>query len=748
MAESSAGQTWRAVREADGLAVVGKVWSVALQGERSDFLKEIEDLAAAAGRQVAPVLDAGLTAQGRPWLVRPFFAGGSLADRLAARGPLSLEEAVRAALAAAAGLATLHEHGLVHGSVRPTNLLFAGDDASEDQAGGRDAIVVADAVLPSVDAARARQGDQGALEHQAPEVLQGRSRSSAADVYGLASTLHTALAGRSPFAAEAARGVAPLLLRLLGGPPPDVRRADLPPALRTALSAAMAAEVDRRPSLTTLVAELRTAVERPPEAPPSQRVDTLPPATPVPEAPGGQPLGTGYLLHELIGRGATGKVWRGSVRADGHSVAVKVLRPELAEETTNVVRFLRELEVLKRLRHPHVVRVRDQVWEGSTLAIVMDLIEGVDLRRFAPAAVAPSIACELLAQLGSGLAAVHGADIVHRDLKPENVLVESDGSGRFHVRITDFGVIRLAGGASLTREDQLVGTPEYLAPELVAGQPVTAAADVYALGVIAYELLSGRRPFEAPHIAGVLEAHRRQAPRRPEGLPDELWELVASCLAKDPARRPAAAELAQSFRSVAPAVAGLPALPSPGSPGAPPPAAEAAPPISPEAVREPLPTGAAERRLPTPPPAEAPPRRDLRWPVLGLSAGIVTILGIGVGAVVAGVGADPNPTTTTTTVAPVRAQLLAVTAGARPAGNGVVDVAFRAVADRPGFQQYRVFRDGILLPDAVPSTATSVQIADLHPDTHHCFRIVAVFLSERPPSDPPAPDVCLQAKVA
>ena len=159
---------------------------------------------------------------------------------------------------------------------------------------------------------------------------------------------------------------------------------------------------------------------------------------------------------------------------------------------------------------------------------------------------------------------MHAAGIVHRDLKPENVLVTGHGDD-VHARLTDFGIAWTAGDVALTRLSRVVGTPAYIAPELVAGRPATSAADVYALGVVAYELLTGARPFDGDHPAALLRAHLEDEPARPPGLPAPVWQVVAACLAKEPAARPTAAELATVLPGLGALLAGdaAQALPEP-----------------------------------------------------------------------------------------------------------------------------------------------------------------------------------------
>ena len=275
------------------------------------------------------------------------------------------------------------------------------------------------------------------------------------------------------------------------------------------------------------------------------------------------PLGSRYVLHDLLGRGAMGQVFRGSVRGSGVPVAVKVLKPELVSDTEVVARFFRERSILTSIDHPNVAKVLDLVVEGETLGIVMELVEGQDLRRYlrARGTLPPAEAVYLTGQLLQGLAAVHAGGVVHRDVKPENVLV-SMTRGQMTLKLTDFGVSRLSYGASLTKMTSLIGTPEYMAPELADHDTATPAADLYSAGIVLYEMLAGRTPFAGGHPLAVLRRQVEQPPPPVPGVPAELWEQIESLLAKDPGSRPGSATAALS--RLAPhqaALAGLPALP-------------------------------------------------------------------------------------------------------------------------------------------------------------------------------------------
>ncbi|MFE0446340.1 serine/threonine-protein kinase [Streptomyces fungicidicus] len=276
-----------------------------------------------------------------------------------------------------------------------------------------------------------------------------------------------------------------------------------------------------------------------------------------------RPVGSKYLLEEPLGRGATGTVWRARQRETagaeaavagqpGETVAIKVLKEELANDADVVMRFLRERSVLLRLTHPNIVRVRDLVVEGDLLALVMDLVEGPDLHRHLRenGPFTPVAAALLTAQIADALGVSHADGVVHRDLKPANVLLKQQG-GEMHPMLTDFGIARLADSPGLTRTHEFVGTPAYIAPESAEGRPQTSAVDIYGAGILLYELVTGRPPFSGGSALEVLHQHLSAEPRRPSTVPDPLWTVIERCLRKNPEQRPSAENLARGLRVVA-----------------------------------------------------------------------------------------------------------------------------------------------------------------------------------------------------
>ena len=297
----------------------------------------------------------------------------------------------------------------------------------------------------------------------------------------------------------------------------------------------------------------------------------------------GRHLGSLYILEERIGAGAQGEVWKGRARGSSEPLAFKILSYDLSLEHTVVEAFLRERKVLQKVSSPLVVRFRDLVVEGARLALVMDYVGGGDLRRLLESrgTLRPEEVARIGALLAEGLAVVHGAGIVHRDVKPANVLIDVvDGSGlngatsvggaptraldpqaaAWIPRLADFGVARICSTVASSRATGAIGTPLYMAPEILDVHAPTPAADVYSLGVVLYEAACGAPPFVGVP-SQVLGQHARRAPGRPQGIPDALWGTIDGMLAKQPAARPGAPEAARALAALAPRLAGLPAAP-------------------------------------------------------------------------------------------------------------------------------------------------------------------------------------------
>ena len=259
--------------------------------------------------------------------------------------------------------------------------------------------------------------------------------------------------------------------------------------------------------------------------------------------PGRRCLGDRYELHQLIAAGGMGQVWRGTDIALHRPVAVKVLRSEYTGDPSFLARFRAEAQHAASLSHPNIAAVFDygeeiaQDGTGETLAyLVMELVEGEPLSalvaREGPLDTATTLS--LLRQTAFGLGEAHRAGMVHRDVKPGNILVRPDGS----VKITDFGIAWSARSVALTRTGQVIGTPQYLSPEQAEGRLATPASDVYALGLIGYECLSGHPAFDGDNAVTIALKQVRQDPEPlPGELPPDVRQLISRSLVKDPAGR-------------------------------------------------------------------------------------------------------------------------------------------------------------------------------------------------------------------
>lgn len=343
-----------------------------------------------------------------------------------------------------------------------------------------------------------------------------------------------------------------------------------------------------------------------------------------PPAPGRR-LGGRYRIDAPLARGGMATVWRAHDELLGRAVACKTLLPELTHDEALRSRFRQEAVAAAGIEHPNVVSVYDTGEDDGTAFIVMELVEGESLRERLDrvGALDPAAAGAIAGQVAIALAHAHAQGVVHRDVKPANVLLGRDGA----VKVTDFGIAKATGSADLTRTGTVVGTARYLSPEQVQGLPTDARTDVYALGLVLYEMLAGRPAYAGDTEFATAVARLAAPPAdltrvRPE-VPAPLAAVVAAALQPDAAHRiPDAATFAELLRRAAAGVAPPPAPPGPVGP--PPGSPPASPPGSP-------PRGAAGRRPAAPVRGRRGPGRVVRvvaflvfLAVLGVAAGLVT----------------------------------------------------------------------------------------------------------------------------
>jgi serine/threonine-protein kinase len=262
-------------------------------------------------------------------------------------------------------------------------------------------------------------------------------------------------------------------------------------------------------------------------------------------------LGGRYRLDERIAGGGMGDVWRGTDEVLGRTVAVKILLPALLDEPGFAERFRGEARTMATINHPGVVDVYDYGSDQQLAFLVMEYVEGDALSRTLSRVgrLTPARTMALVAQAADALQAAHENGIVHRDVKPGNLLVRPNGT----LVLTDFGIARSALVGQLTAAGSVLGTASYISPEQAAGDVATSASDVYALGVVAYQCLSGHRPFDGATPIEIAMKHVRDTPRPlPGDIPPPVRAIVERALAKDPsARWPSASAMAAVARQAA-----------------------------------------------------------------------------------------------------------------------------------------------------------------------------------------------------
>lgn len=259
-----------------------------------------------------------------------------------------------------------------------------------------------------------------------------------------------------------------------------------------------------------------------------------------------------YRPVEKIATGGMGEVWRAAdERMPGTEVALKVLRPDLAGQRTLLLRMEAEGRNAAGLHHPGLAEVLNYGVDGPSAWIAMELVEGRPLTDFLRGGqrLAPARVAHVLSATAAALGAAHRGGIIHRDVKPSNLLITPAGQ----VKLTDFGISIAADQTPMTQAGQVMGTAQYLAPEQAMGRPATPAGDLYALGVVAYEALAGRRPFTGKNEVDIAFAHvNDEVPPLPDDVPPALAQLVMSLLVKDPTRRPRNADsVARQLESLA-----------------------------------------------------------------------------------------------------------------------------------------------------------------------------------------------------
>ena len=253
----------------------------------------------------------------------------------------------------------------------------------------------------------------------------------------------------------------------------------------------------------------------------------------------GSTLAGRYKIIEELGFGGMGRIYKAIDKEIGERVAIKLIRPEIASNRKLIERFQNELITTRKIGHRHVCRMYDLGRDGETRFITMEYVSGEDLKksltRMGPLMTRKAVTLGI--QICQGLSEAHRLGVIHRDLKPGNIMIDMEGN----VRIMDFGIALTQEATDLTDSGVVVGTPKYFSPEQVEGKVLDCRSDIYSLGVILYEMVTGHVPFEGDTTLVIAHKHMSEVPRNPREfnaqLPNELSQLILKCLEKDPRKR-------------------------------------------------------------------------------------------------------------------------------------------------------------------------------------------------------------------
>jgi serine/threonine-protein kinase len=477
-----------------------------------------------------------LEADGYLWSVHPYDETRPTADLVKDRGTLSMVDVARMGAQTADALAHMHSKEVLHAKVSPLTVHV-------DQNGDVQVVNLVKAADLAAGKWPLRPAVLGISPFTAPEEFRGERPNTDTDLYGLAATVVYWLTGRFPRGGDTAEEA--MERAAAGAPAVSVRelRADVPAALADVLDAALEADPGRRygspAAIGSLLSELqrRLAAEVPPGFESGTRLEM-----------------DGEAQHvEIVGRhgaGAFGVVLKARSLSTGTLLAVKTLKHEHRDDHEALERFLREARALQEIEHPNVVRIVGVGETRGTPFAVMEFVSGPDLATvlMRDGALPTERAARLGAGIARGLEAVHRHGIIHRDLKPHNILVAASD----RPVIADFGVARAAGNSRLTGTGHLVGTLAYMAPEQFDETPSSPSVDLYALGAILHEMLTGDALFPTKDAVSTIRAIREQPPSPlPADVPGELAAVTLRLLAKDPAQRYAkAGQVAEALEAI------------------------------------------------------------------------------------------------------------------------------------------------------------------------------------------------------
>jgi serine/threonine protein kinase/tetratricopeptide (TPR) repeat protein len=536
LGEGGMGSVYRARdRELDRLVALKVIRSeLANHGEiLRRFKQELILARQVTHKNVVRIFDLGVTG-GLKFITMEYVDGRDLKSMLVTGGKMEPGAAVKIIRQVLMGLQAAHNEGVVHRDLKPQNIMV---DAS-----GRVYLMDFGIARSTEAAGMTRTGAlMGTPDYMSPEQAMGEKADARSDLFSVGVILYEMLTGAQPYESGTVMGT---LIRRTREKATPVRELDpaVPQYLSDIVARCLEINLDRRyQDAGEIVQDLESSTA---SKSGSSRLAQLQAGA----ASGGRGLlapgsdfGPRYRIESLLGEGGMGKVYKAFDRDLDRTVALKLVRPELAADPVSMDRLKQELLLASRVSQKNILRIHDLGDVEGVKFISMAFVDGEDLHQLIlrEGKLDLDRALGLARQLCKALDAAHAEEVVHRDLKPQNVLVDAAGNAY----VSDFGLAKSleAGSALVTRAGEIMGTPRYMSPEQAESKPVDHRTDLYALGLIIYEMVTGDLPFRSDTVLQAMYQRVTQAPKNPKllnpDLPDELVSVIMRCLEKEPENR-------------------------------------------------------------------------------------------------------------------------------------------------------------------------------------------------------------------
>ncbi|HEY3443812.1 MAG TPA: protein kinase [Paludibaculum sp.] len=485
-------------------------------------------------KNVVRIFDLGVT-DGLKFITMEYVDGRDLKSMLVKGGKMAPATAVKIIRQVLLGLQAAHNEGVVHRDLKPQNIMV---DA-------QDRVYLMDfGIARSMEAAgMTRTGAlMGTPDYMSPEQAMGEKVDARSDLFSVGVILYEMLTGTQPYESLTVMGT---LIKRTKEKATPVRELDptLPQFLSDIVSRCLEISLERRyQDASEIVQDLDSSTA---STSGSARLAQLQSGGGASGPRGlltpGSDFGPRYRIEALLGEGGMGKVYKAFDRDLDRTVALKLVRPELAADPVSMDRLKQELLLASRVSQKSILRIHDLGDVGGTKFISMAFVDGEDLHQLISREGKLELerALTISKQLCRALDAAHAEEVVHRDLKPQNVLIDAAGTAY----VSDFGLAKSleAGAALVTRAGEIMGTPRYMSPEQAESKPVDHRTDLYALGLIIYEMVTGDLPFRSDTVLQAMYQRVTQAPKNPKllnpDLPDEIVSVIMRCLEKEPDAR-------------------------------------------------------------------------------------------------------------------------------------------------------------------------------------------------------------------